>query len=85
MDAVSFEQNSILQAATGADARRAIRSGAWTGHTSGTAPHYVQGNLVILPAALATDFFTLLSAQSETLSSVGSVGAGRSAIAAFGR
>ena len=45
-----------LVARTGAEARRAIRSGAWSGHTSGTAPHYVQGNVVILPAALAGDF-----------------------------
>ncbi|WP_313901573.1 putative hydro-lyase [Methylobacterium sp. J-076] len=37
-------------------ARRAIRSGAWRGHTSGLAPTHVQGNLMILPAALAPDF-----------------------------
>ena len=41
---------------TGEDARRAIRSGEWTGPTSGLAPGYVQGNLAILPAALASDF-----------------------------
>src|SRR6186997_1334209 len=41
---------------TGEDARRAIRSGQWTGPTSGMAPGYVQGNLAILPAALAADF-----------------------------
>ena len=37
-------------------ARRAIRSGEWTGHTSGLAPDLVQGNVVILPAADAGDF-----------------------------
>src|SRR5258708_32583369 len=41
---------------TGEDARRAIRSGEWTGPTSGLAPGYVQGNLAILPNALASDF-----------------------------
>src|SRR5471030_446841 len=41
---------------TGEDARRAIRSGQWTGPTSGMAPGYVQGNLAILPNALASDF-----------------------------
>src|SRR5258706_15496330 len=41
---------------TGEDARRAIRSGQWTGPPSGLAPGYVQGNLAILPNALATDF-----------------------------
>src|SRR3954453_2831243 len=41
---------------TGEDARSAIRSGQWTGPTSGMAPGYVQGNLAILPNALASDF-----------------------------
>lgn len=45
-----------LIAASGAAARRAIRSGEWRGHTSGTAPRHVQGNVVILPAVLAGDF-----------------------------
>ncbi|MES2936670.1 MAG: putative hydro-lyase [Pseudomonadota bacterium] len=37
-------------------ARRMIRAGEWTGHTSGLAEDHVQGNLVILPRALADDF-----------------------------
>ncbi len=37
-------------------ARLAIREGKITGHTAGLAPGYVQGNLAILPAALAADF-----------------------------
>ena len=41
---------------TGSAARQAIRDGRWTGHTAGLAPGYVQGNLAILPSALATDF-----------------------------
>ena len=36
--------------------RRAIRSGAHRGNTSGLAPGYVQCNIVILPAAVAADF-----------------------------
>ena len=36
--------------------RRAIRSGAHTGHTAGLAPGYVQGNLCILPQEYAADF-----------------------------
>lgn len=39
-----------------AQARRSIRNGAWTGATSGLAGGYVQGNVVILPKALADDF-----------------------------
>ena len=36
--------------------RHAARAGQWTGHTSGAAPAHVQGNVVILPRALADDF-----------------------------
>ena len=36
--------------------RLAARSGAFTDHTSGAAPGYVQGNLAILPADIAGDF-----------------------------
>jgi uncharacterized protein YcsI (UPF0317 family) len=41
---------------TPAQARAAMRSGAFSGHTSGLAPRHVQGNVVVLPAALAGDF-----------------------------
>ena len=37
-------------------ARSAIRSGEWTGHTTGLADGHVQGNIVILPELLANDF-----------------------------
>jgi uncharacterized protein YcsI (UPF0317 family) len=39
-----------------AQARAAIRAGRYTGHTSGLAREHVQGNVVILPQALAEDF-----------------------------
>ena len=39
-----------------AQARAAIRAGTWTTHTSGVADDHVQGNVVILPQALADDF-----------------------------
>ncbi len=51
---IDRKPNSIPQ--TGQAARLAIRSGEWNGPTSGIAPGYVQGNLAILPAALASDF-----------------------------
>ena len=40
----------------GYSVRQRIRSGAWTGHTSGLAERQVQGNVVILPERQATDF-----------------------------
>ena len=41
---------------TPAQLRAACRSGAYSGHTSGLAHRHVQGNVVILPRALASDF-----------------------------
>src|SRR5262249_50389612 len=41
---------------TGREVRLAIRRGEFTGPTSGLAPNYGQGNLVILPSVLASDF-----------------------------
>jgi uncharacterized protein YcsI (UPF0317 family) len=41
---------------TGRGARQAIRGGLHRGPTAGLAPGYVQGNLAILPRALAPDF-----------------------------
>jgi uncharacterized protein YcsI (UPF0317 family) len=40
----------------GLTARRAVRDGSHRGPTSGLAPGFVQGNLAILPQALAADF-----------------------------
>lgn len=42
--------------ASAREARQAIRAGRWREHTSGLAPANVQGNVAILPAALACDF-----------------------------
>jgi uncharacterized protein YcsI (UPF0317 family) len=43
-------------AVSAARARRMIRAGEWTSHTSGLAEGHVQGNLVILPRSHADDF-----------------------------
>ena len=47
--------------------RQRIRRGEITGHTSGLAPGCVQGNVVILPQALAARFPALLPAESQAL------------------
>ena len=49
MSAVSSVEKSVT-------ARTPIRSGEFTGHTSGLAEGHVQGNVVILPELLANDF-----------------------------
>jgi len=43
--------------ASGMEARRAVRRGEHRAPTAGIAPGFVQGNLAILPKALADDFF----------------------------
>jgi uncharacterized protein YcsI (UPF0317 family) len=49
-------RDDAAAAGSGLAARRAIRAGTHRGPTSGLAPGYVQGNLAILPKALAADF-----------------------------
>lgn len=45
--------------------RQRIRRGEITGHTSGLAPGCVQGNVVILPADLASDFLRFCQANPK--------------------
>ena len=52
-DCLRFENFAGLSAH---DARRHFRSGAYSGHTAGIGPGYLQGNLAILPANYALDF-----------------------------
>jgi len=52
----AFGAISAAAPTTGAAARAAIRAGQWTTHTSGLAPGYVQGNVVILKSSDADDF-----------------------------
>ncbi len=56
MQAVT-QNSSRTGYATGQAARAAVRGGLHRGPTSGIAPGFVQGNLAILPKALADDFF----------------------------
>jgi uncharacterized protein YcsI (UPF0317 family) len=56
MSVAAIDRTLTTVPQTGVEARRAIRRGEWSGPTSGLARGYVQGNLAILPAALASDF-----------------------------
>jgi uncharacterized protein YcsI (UPF0317 family) len=51
---------------TGAEARRRIRRGEHRGHTAHLAPGYVQGNLVVLPAAQAGAFLMFCQANPKS-------------------
>ena len=76
MSVASIERPASVVPQTGLEARLAIRSGEWTGPTSGLAPGYVQGNLAILPSALASDFlrFCQLNPKPCPVLAVGSPG-----------
>ena len=56
MSVLSMPRTSVAIPQTGQEARLAVRSGQWNEQTAGLAPGFVQGNLAILPASLASDF-----------------------------
>lgn len=76
MSVASIQRDPAVLPKTGHEARLAIRRGDWSGPTSGIAPGYVQGNLAILPGALAADFmrFCQLNPKPCPLLAVGSPG-----------
>src|SRR5262245_11265883 len=71
-----MQRSSPMIPQTGREARLMIRRGEFTGPTSGLAPDYGQGNLVILPSILASDFlrFCLLNPKPCPLIAVSSPG-----------
>jgi uncharacterized protein YcsI (UPF0317 family) len=75
---------AISDLRSGVAARRAIRSGAWTGTTAGVAPGYVQGNLAILPQALASDFLRFCQANPRPCPVIGMSEPGDPRIPALG-
>lgn len=64
--------------------RQACRSGALRAHTSGLASAHVQGNLVILPRAHATDFLRFCQANPKPCPLLGVSEAGDPALPALG-
>ena len=48
--------------------RDTIRKGLWTSHTSGLADGHVQGNVVILPEVLASDFLRFCQRNPKPVS-----------------
>ena len=65
--------------------RRASRAGQLTGHTSGLAPGFVQGNLVILPAALAREFMQFCQSNPKPCPLIGVSEVGSPHIPRLGR
>jgi uncharacterized protein YcsI (UPF0317 family) len=64
--------------------RAACRSGGFSGHTSGLADRHVQGNLVILPQALAADFLLFCQRNPKPCPLLGVGEPGRTDLPALG-
>jgi len=70
--------------ASGLAARLAVRAGAHRGATSGLAPGYVQGNLAILPQALAGDFLRFCQLNPKPCPVIGTSAPGDWRVPALG-
>ncbi len=66
------------------EARHLIRSGAFTGNTAGLALGHVQGNLAILPKALADDFLRFCTLNPKPCPIIGMSEPGNPAIPSLG-
>ena len=69
---------------TGRDVRLAARAGTLTGPTAGLARGFVQGNLVILPEALAADFAAFCERNPKPCPVIGITEAGTPNVPALG-
>jgi uncharacterized protein YcsI (UPF0317 family) len=69
---------------SGLAARLAVRTGQHCGPTSGLAPGYVQGNLAILPSALAADFMRFCQLNPKPCPLIGTSAAGDWRVPALG-
>jgi uncharacterized protein YcsI (UPF0317 family) len=77
-------QGFVSGGQSGLAARLACRSGSVTGATAGMAPGFVQGNLVVLPSALAGDFRRFCEANPKPCPVIGMSEAGSPFIPALG-
>ena len=68
-----------------ADVRALIRKGEITGPTTGMCSGYAQGNLVVLPRALAWDFLLFCQRNPKACPLLEVADAGERTFAAFGR
>ena len=72
------------EAPTGLAARLLARNGGYAGPTSGFAPGYVQGNLAILPRALAADFLRFCQLNPKPCPLIGVTEPGDARVPALG-
>jgi uncharacterized protein YcsI (UPF0317 family) len=84
MAVTPMRRDDKLTAQSGHAARLAIRAGAHSGPTSGLAPGYVQGNLAILPQAMAGDFLRFCELNPKPCPLIGSSAPGDWRVPALG-
>src|SRR5262249_40479157 len=84
MSLVSQRRKDQSEPAGGLSARLAIRSGAHRGLTARLAPGNVQGNLAILPQALAADFLRFCQLNPKPCPLIGTSAPGDPRVPALG-
>jgi uncharacterized protein YcsI (UPF0317 family) len=85
MPASAIANRAPVDTATDAGAiRQRIRAGVFSGLTSGLAPRRVQGNVVILPADLATDFLLFCQRNPKPCPLLAVSEAGQASLPALG-
>jgi uncharacterized protein YcsI (UPF0317 family) len=84
MTAKPMRQDEAVVPLSGLAARLAVRTGAHRGPTAGLAPGYVQGNLAILPQALAADFLRFCQLNPKPCPVIGTSAPGDWRVPALG-
>lgn len=84
MAMVQVRAKSVTDTSDPVKVRQAIRRGEITGHTAGLAPGRVQGNLAILPKALADDFLRFCTLNPKPCPIIGMSEPGNPKIPALG-
>src|ERR1700688_1468740 len=72
MPVTPLRRNETAAPGSGLAARLSVRANTHRGPTSGLAPGYVQGNLAILPVALASDFLRFCQLNPKPCPLIGS-------------
>ncbi len=81
----TYQAITSFQSLSPSDLRKQIRAGAFTGNTSGLAPGFVQGNIVILPKEWATDFLQFCQFNPKPCPLIGMGEAGEPHLDSLGR
>ena len=84
MTVSSMRRDDAVAPASGLAARLAVRAGTHRGPTAGLAPGYVQGNLAILPQALAADFLRFCQLNAKPCPVIGTSAPGDWRVPALG-